>query len=57
MTVELPKGNGTGCGSIAGYVRHKRSGEASCIQCKAAWREYYKAYRALGRKAKKDGAK
>lgn len=52
--VELPKGEGTGCGSVAGYTRHKRAGELACAACKAAWRTYYKAYRALGRKKQAD---
>lgn len=30
-----------GCGSISGYMRHKRAGEDTCIACKAAWRIYY----------------
>lgn len=50
--VDLPKGSGTGCGSVAGYTRHKRADELACAACKAAWRSYYRAYRALGRKTK-----
>lgn len=52
--IDLPKGEGTGCGSVAGYVRHKRRDELPCADCKRAWRDYYRAYRALGRKAKKE---
>lgn len=51
--IELPKGDSADCGSIAGYTRHKRNAEATCAACKSAWRRYYQAYRALGRKPKK----
>lgn len=54
--VDLPKGDSSECGSVASYMRHRRAGEVVCIQCKAAWRKYYQAYRALGRK-KKGGSK
>lgn len=50
--IELPKGNGTECGSVAAYQRHKRKGELACAACKSAWSAYYRAYRALGRKNK-----
>jgi hypothetical protein len=53
--VSLPKGDPTECGSIASYMRHRRKGEPACAPCKAAWRRYFAAYRALGRKPKKDG--
>jgi hypothetical protein len=51
-STDLPKGAGTGCGSVAAYIRHKRKDELACAECKAAWRNYYRAYRALGRKNK-----
>lgn len=35
----------TTCGSIAGYTRHRRQKEPTCIECKAAWRDYYRELR------------
>lgn len=34
------------CGTTAGYMAHRRAGEATCIECKSAWRRYYQALRA-----------
>ena len=55
--IELPKGDPSKCGSVASYIRHKRADQLACAACKAAWRQYYKAYRALGRKKKQEGGK
>lgn len=35
-----------GHGTVAGYMRHRRNEEAACIECKAAWRQYYADLRA-----------
>ena len=34
------------CGSLAGYARHRRNGEPTCVACRAARREYQRERRA-----------
>ena len=41
--------NKHGCGTTAGYIKHRRALEAACAPCKAAWSAYYRAYRASKR--------
>lgn len=42
------------CGSIAGYTRHRRKKEPTCIECKAAWRDYYRDMRRRKEEASKN---
>ena len=34
------------CGTVAAYQRHVQAKEATCDACKAAWRVYFRQWRA-----------
>lgn len=51
-TAEIRKARHTRThGTIGGYMQHRYRKEDACIQCKKAWREYYRAYAAKRRAA------